>query len=138
MDWRVDLAGWTADRFGSKRTIGGVLLLTGVMTVLLGVVPGYWIVVILFVQAMLAVCFFPPGFAALSAVSPQSSRNVVVSLTIPVAFLVGGGAIPTMIGIMGDAGSFGGGIAIAGGLILIGFILSFYLKIPGSEQRGSH
>ena len=134
----VFLAGWTADRFGSKRTIGGVLLLTGVMTVLLGVVPDYWIVVIIFVQPMLAVCFFPPGFAALSAVSPQSSRNVVVSLTIPVAFLVGGGAIPTMIGIMGDAGSFGGGIAIAGGLILIGFILSFYLKIPGSEQRGSH
>jgi NNP family nitrate/nitrite transporter-like MFS transporter len=128
------LAGWTADRFGSKRTIGGVLLLTGVMTVLLGIVPGYWIVVIIFVQPMLAVSFFPPGFAVLSAVSPQSSRNVVVSLTIPVAFLVGGGAIPTMIGIMGDAGSFAGGIAIAGSLILIGFILSFYLKIPASKN----
>jgi MFS family permease len=31
------LAGWTADRFGARRTMGGVLLLTGIMTALLSV-----------------------------------------------------------------------------------------------------
>ena len=128
------LAGWTTDRFGSKRTMGGVLLLAGIMTLLLGVVPGNWIVVIIFMQPMLAVCFFPAGFAALSAVGPQRSRNVIVSMTIPVAFLVGGGAVPTMIGTLGDAGSFAVGMAIVGGLILTGFVLSFHLKIPDSSM----
>lgn len=132
------LAGWTADRFGSKTTMGTLFLLTGLTTILLSLVPGYWIVVIIFIQPMLAVGFFPSGFAALSAVSPQSSRNVVVSLTIPVAFLVGGGAVPTMIGVMGDAGSFAGGIAITGGLILTGFVLSFYLKIPDGKNPDIH
>lgn len=128
------LAGWTTDHFGSKRTMGGVLLLTGIMTVLLGVVPGNWIVLIIFMQPMLAVCFFPAGFAALSTVGPESSRNVIVSLTIPVAFLVGGGAIPTMIGTLGDAGSFALGMAIVGGLILAGFVLSLCLKIPDNRN----
>lgn len=129
------LAGWAADRFGGKRTMGGVLLLTGVMTILLGVVPGHWIVAIMFIQAMLAVCFFPPGFAALSGIGHQRARNVVVSMTIPVAFLVGGGAMPTIIGIMGDAGFFSAGIAVVGALILTGFIPSLYLKLPENQNR---
>ena len=127
------LAGWTADRFGPKRTMGRVLLLTGVMTVLLGLLSGYWLVLIIFMQPMLAVCFFPPGFSALSRIGPPSARNVIVSLTIPVAFLLGGGAIPMMIGVLGDAGFFALGMAIVGGLILTGFVLSLYLKMPNNR-----
>ena len=128
------LAGWTADRFGPRTTMGGVLLLTGIMTALLSVTWGYWIMVVVFLQPMLAVCFFPAGFAALSRIGPPSARNVVVSLTIPIAFLMGAGAIPTLIGVMGDAGSFALGLALVGGLILSGFVLSLYLKLPESRN----
>jgi NNP family nitrate/nitrite transporter-like MFS transporter len=100
------------------------------MTVLLGVVPGYWIIIIVFLQPMLAVCFFPAGLAALSMIAPAKSRNVAVSLTIPLAFLLGGGMIPTGIGIMGDAGSFAWGMSMVGGMILMGFVLSMSLKLP--------
>jgi len=129
------LAGWATDRFGARGTMGRVFLLTGLMTVLLSIVPGDWIVVIIFLQPMLGVCFFPAGFAALSRIGPSSARNVVVSLTIPLAFLLGGGAIPAAIGVMGDVASFALGIALVGGLILTGSILSLYLKLPDNKQH---
>ena len=104
------------------------------MTALLGAVEGYWIVVVVFLQPMLAVCFFPAGLAALSCLGPPSSRNVAVSLTIPFAFLVGAGAIPTGIGIMGDSVSFALGFALVGVLILAGFMLSLILKLPEENK----
>jgi NNP family nitrate/nitrite transporter-like MFS transporter len=124
------LAGWATDRFGARRIMAAVFLLTGAMTFLLGVTKGYWIILIVFAQPMLAVCFFPAGFAALSCIGPSSSRNVAVSLTIPLAFLIGAGAIPTGIGIMGDTVSFALGFALVGVCILMGFLLSLTLQLP--------
>lgn len=124
------VAGWTSDHIGPRRTIGGVFLLTGIMTILLGVVSGSWIVVIVFLQPLVAVCFFPPGFAALSSIGPPSARNVAVSITISVAFILGAGAIPMGIGFIADAGSFAVGISLVGGLILLGSLLSLRLKLP--------
>ena len=128
------LAGWATDRFGAKRIMAAVFLLTGTMTVLLGLAKGYWIVIIVFLQPMLAVCFFPAGFAALSCIGPASSRNVAVSLAIPLAFLIGAGGIPTGIGIMGDLANFALGFGLVGGLILVGFILSLTLKLPREHE----
>lgn len=128
------LAGWASDRLGPKRTMCGVFLVTGLTTVLLGIAPGSWIVAIVFLQPIFAVCFFPPGFAVLSSIGPPSARNVAVSLTIPVAFVLGGGAIPIGIGIMGDAGSFGLGITLAGVLMFFGFVLSMCLRLPNGES----
>ncbi len=128
------LAGWATDRFGPKGIMAVVFLLTGMLTVLLGALKGYWIVVIVFLQPMLVVCYFPAGLAALSCIGPPSSRNVAVSLTIPFAFLLGAGAIPTVIGIMGDAGSFAFGFILVGGLILGGFLLSLMLKLPEEHE----
>jgi NNP family nitrate/nitrite transporter-like MFS transporter len=129
------LAGLATDRFGAKRIIATVFLLTGTLTVLLGTVSGYWMIIIVFLQPMLAVCFFPAGFAALSCIGPASSRNVAVSLTIPFAFLIGAGAVPTGIGIIGDAGSFALGFALVGGLILVvGLMLALILKLPDEYE----
>jgi NNP family nitrate/nitrite transporter-like MFS transporter len=128
------LAGWATDRFGAKRIMAGVLLLTGSMTALLGLIKGYWIVIIVFLQPMLAVCFFPAGFAALSCIGPASSRNVAVSLAIPLAFLIGAGGIPTGIGIMGDFAHFALGYCLVGGLILAGFVLALTLELPKEHE----
>ena len=128
------LAGWATDRFGAKRIMAAVFLLTGSMTVLLGLAKGYWLVIIVFLQPTLAVCFFPAGFAALSCLGPPSSRNVAVSLAIPLAFLIGAGGIPTGIGIMGDLANFALGFGLVGGLILVGFILSLTLELPKEHE----
>ena len=125
------VSGWATDRFGPRLTMIGVFLMTGVATMLLGALSGPWLVALVFLQPVAAVCFFPPGFAAISAIGPGSSRNVAVSLTVPFGFLVGGGAIPTGIGMMGDAGMFATGISMAGALILSGAFLALFYK-PGN------
>ncbi|MBI4487988.1 MAG: MFS transporter [Deltaproteobacteria bacterium] len=124
------LAGWATDKLGPRRTMSASFLLTGITTLLLGPTPNPWVAVLVFLQPALAVCFFPAGFAALSAIGPANSRNVAVSFTVPFGFLLGGGAIPTFIGVMGDAGSFALGFALVGGFILSGAVLPFFLKPP--------
>lgn len=129
----VFLAGWAADRIGPRQIMRWVLLLTGTFTLLLGGVPGYWVAGMFFLQQLLAVCFFPAGFAVLSAIGPPHARSLAVSLTIPIAFFAGGGLTPTLIGVMGDAGSFTGGIVLVGGLILFGFLICLRLRVPGEN-----
>jgi len=124
------LSGMVTDKLGPKVALGGVFLLTGFLTLLLGIVPESWVVLIVFLQPLMAVCFFPPGLAALSRIGPPHVRNILVSLTVPFGFLVGGGAIPTGIGLFGDIGNFNVGIALVGIIIMGGFILLRYLRFP--------
>jgi len=127
------LAGVVNDRLGSRRTLMIVLLLSGTMTILLGAVPGFWTILLVFLQPLMAVSFFPPAFALLSTVGPPDVRNVSVSLAVPAGFMFGGGVMPLFIGFMGDRGSFAGGIVIVGGLILSGVLLAALLK-PDPEN----
>ena len=118
------LAGWATDRIGPRRTLIYVLFLSGILTVLLATLPGRWIVLPVFLQPMVAVCFFPAGLAALSHIGPPEARNITVSLTVPLGFLFAGGFVPMGIGLLGDAGSFALGIGIVGLLVLSGSFLS--------------
>ena len=125
----IFLGGWAADHFGKMRTIRFVFFITGITTILLGVVPAPWIRGVVLLQPLCSVCFFPSGFAVLSAIVPPASRNVAISLSIPVAFLVGAGLFPTGIGVMGDAGMFGTGFLVVGGLIFTGSILPRFVRL---------
>ncbi len=131
------LAGWATDRVGPGLTMSGVFLIAGLATVLLGTMTGSWLVAMVFFQPVVAGCFFPPGFAALSAIGPPNVRNIAVSFTVPVAILVGGGAIPLGIGMMGDAGLFPLGVSLAGGLILSGALLALFYKSGGVKKMVS-
>ncbi|UCD32035.1 MAG: MFS transporter, partial [Desulfobacterales bacterium] len=106
------LAGWATDKFGPKPIMVGVFLITGILTLLLGIVSTHWIGTVVILQPLLAVCFYPAGFAALSLISTPENRNVAISLTIPIAFVIGGGAVPAFIGIMADNSFFAWGIGI--------------------------
>ena len=123
------LAGLATDRLGPKTIMICVFFVTGILTVLLGMASTYWVVVVVFLQPILAVCFYPAGFSALSSVSTAENRNVVVSLTIPIAFVLGGGAVPAFIGTMADLGHFSLGISLSGLMILTGFFISLFLKL---------
>lgn len=81
-------------------------------------------------QPLLAVWFFPAAFAAIAMITPPNARNLAVAFSVPFGFLIGGGAIPTFIGGMGDAGSFATGFTITGALIAIGGVLALLLKLP--------
>jgi NNP family nitrate/nitrite transporter-like MFS transporter len=126
----VFLAGWATDRIGPKRTLVWIYTLAGILTVGLGFAEGFWTSVFVFVQPMIAVCFPPAALVALSLIGTHETRNIAVSITIPFAFLIGGGMLPILIGILGDAGAFGMGIGVVGGLIILASILPRYLIFP--------
>jgi MFS transporter, NNP family, nitrate/nitrite transporter len=123
------LAGWATDRLGPKTIMLSVFLVTGILTLLLGIASTHWVIIVVFLQPILAVCFYPAGFSALSSISTSENRNVAISLTIPIAFVLGGGVVPALIGFMADLGYFSWGISLSGLLIVTGFFLSFFLHL---------
>lgn len=124
------LGGWASDRLGAKQTIIISMWFTGVVTLLLGWVPDNWLSLVVLFQPLLAVWFFPAAFAAIAAITPPNARNLAVAFSVPVGFVIGGGAIPTFIGAMGDAGSFATGLIVTGALITFGGVLALLLKLP--------
>jgi NNP family nitrate/nitrite transporter-like MFS transporter len=124
----VLVSGWMTDRLGVEKNLKAVFVAGGLLTCLLGVAPGSWIIPIVFAQGMLATSFFPIGFAALSRIGSPIEKNLVLSLTLPAASLLGG-AIPVGIGIMGGRGLFSVGFILLGGLNLGGLVLIRYLKL---------
>ncbi|MGZ6226348.1 MAG: MFS transporter [Syntrophales bacterium] len=122
------LSGWVTDRLGPKRALKVIFLANGIAIFLLGLASGSWMILLIFVQPTLASSFFPPGFAALSRIGGSNLKNIAVSLTMPVGFLIGGGMIPAMIGVVGQARSFSSGFMILGGVLAGGALLVRYLK----------
>jgi NNP family nitrate/nitrite transporter-like MFS transporter len=128
--------GWLADRFGALRTIAVVLLLTGVFTLLLGLGPARLLPVLVWLQPLSAVCFFAPAFSVLSQVGSADARNIVISLAIPIAFVLGGGLIPAMITRLADIGCFTLGLVLTGGFIASGSLLICRLSTgPKNDSR---
>ena len=122
-------SGWVTDRFGAKLTIIGVFLFTGSATLALSMAKGSGLVAAVLLQPMVAVCFFPAGFAVLSNIGSAAARNLAVSMTAPAAFLIGGGILPTVIGFFGDMGRFSLGIGLAGALMLCGTAVALSLRM---------
>lgn len=128
------VSGWATDRLGVRVTMMTTFVITGLLTLLLGPLPDVVLYIALFLQPTIGVCFFPAGFAALSSIGPPEVRNIAVSFTIPFAFTIGSGAVPTLIGMMGDRGSFGIGISVMGLFIMAGALLARHLKV--TVQKG--
>jgi NNP family nitrate/nitrite transporter-like MFS transporter len=124
----VLLSGWVTDRLGVKQTLKAVFLANGLSTMILGLVSGSWMVILLFIQPMIATCFFPAGFAALSRMGSPRIKNVAISFTASLGILLGGGAIPAGIGLIGELGSFSLGFILLGALLFAGVILVQFLK----------
>jgi MFS transporter, NNP family, nitrate/nitrite transporter len=129
------LGGWVSDWLGPKRTMIMSLIFTGIATLLLGVVSGWWTSAVVLLQPLVAVWFFPAAFAALALITGPNARNLAVAFTVPFGFLLGGGAIPTFIGMMGDAGLFAMGFVVAGSLITCGGILAMVLHLPPPAKK---
>jgi NNP family nitrate/nitrite transporter-like MFS transporter len=121
------VSGWITDRLGAKHTLAGIFTLSGLITILLGIAPDSWVIVVLFIQPVVAVCFFPAGFAAISSIGSPSQRNYAVSLTSASSLLLGAGIVPVGLGILGENASFALGISLAGGVMITGAFLALRL-----------
>jgi NNP family nitrate/nitrite transporter-like MFS transporter len=129
-------AGWVTDRIGEKRAISLFLLASGIATILVGATSGPWLKVSVFLLPALIVCFFPPGFSALSRIVQPKMRSLVAAMGPPTAFILGGGLLPAALGYMGQTYSFGLGIVLAGCAIMIGSVVVFYLRVLDKMEEG--
>ncbi|BEQ16704.1 MFS transporter [Desulfoferula mesophila] len=127
-------AGWAHDRFGARSSLVTIFAITALATLGLGLLSDGPLIFAIFVQPAVAVCFFPVGFAALSIVAPPHLRGVAVSLATPLAFVLGGGALPAFLGWMGEHHSFGAGIAVFAGLVGLGAVLALLLRPAAKEN----
>lgn len=130
--------GWLADRFGNRKTICGVLLLTGISTAGIGLTQGPFLAAWIFLQPVLAVCFFPAGFALLSRIGTPETRNVVISLAVPLAFVFGAGLLPALVTRMADAGFFQAGLILMGSVTASGSLLIFLLRYDENTISRRH
>lgn len=128
------VGGWATDRFGPQKTMAGGLILGGIVTCFLGWTSGVILVIAVFLQPALAVCFFPPALAALSRIGPDHVRSLTVSLVVPLGFLLGGGGIPAFVGLMGELGRFSLGISLVGLVMLISGVATRWLGL-GEARR---
>jgi NNP family nitrate/nitrite transporter-like MFS transporter len=129
-------AGWMTDRTGERTAIALFLVASGLVTVLLGILTGSWLKVIVFVQPALIVCFFPAGFSALARIVQPNLRSLATALATPTAFVLGGGLLPAALGYMGQAHTFGLGIALTGALMIFGASLVLWLQLLEKMDEG--
>jgi NNP family nitrate/nitrite transporter-like MFS transporter len=131
----VFIGGWIADKIGQKPTMVLALLAGASLTVLMGLAGGSLLIVVLFLQPAVIAAFFPSAFAALSRIAPPSMRSVTNALGPPMAFLLGGGVLPTIIGYLGETYSFSIGIVATGILMATTPVLIRFLKLGQYDDQ---
>ncbi len=130
------VAGWLMGRMGEKMFTFGVMLLAGITTIMLGAVSGPWLIVLIFLQPAVLGCYFTAGFATLARIVQPNLRSIAASFTTPTAFLIGGGALPTVLGYMGQDYSFGLGIVLIGTATVVVSGLVFFIKLVENMEEG--
>jgi NNP family nitrate/nitrite transporter-like MFS transporter len=128
--------GWLTDKLGEKRTMGLIIIISGLLNIFMGALSGGWLKVIIFLEPAIVVCFFPAAFAALARIVQPNLRSLVTSWTSPVAFIIGGGLFPTALGYMGQKFSIGIGISIAGVIMILGASLVLFLQLLDKIEEG--
>lgn len=109
--------GLLLDKVGVKKTLFATMFLSGVTIVFLGIFSGRLLTLSIFLQPAIGALAVPAVLSSLSAIGPTSSRNVSLSMALPVASFIGNGGVPAFAGFMGDAISFSAGFIIIGAVM---------------------
>lgn len=116
----IFLSGMITDRIGHRRALVLFLTVTGVLTLLLGLVHGgVTTSILVFLQSAAAACFFPAGFSMVSQIFPPGLRSLAISQVTIIGSLIGGGVIPPAIGYLAEVSSFSAGLCLLGLLTLL-------------------
>jgi MFS family permease len=120
------LCGFLVDRFSLRKIMFIMMIISGVLTILLGVAPTAVIGIILFLQAVFITGIFPIGFVCMARLFDRETMSMAVGIMVPLTALFGTGLIPYLLGLSGDLLSFRFGIIILGvSLTLISRLVLF-------------
>jgi NNP family nitrate/nitrite transporter-like MFS transporter len=130
----VFMTGWLVDRFGVKPLIMTVLTLSAVFTALMGISNGTLLIVAVFAQPVVIICFFPAIFSGLSDIFPQNLLSLAISLMIPFAYLFGAGLVPAGMGLLGEREHFSIGFYITGATLLAILVPLRFLRYTAGDD----
>lgn len=122
------MCGLLMDRFNLRKIMFFVMIITGALTALMGLVSVRYIGVVLFLQAFFVTAFFPVGLVAMAKTFSREMRSLATGMILSVSIVFGSGIIPYLLGVSGDRISFRLGITILGLLTAISSMLIFNLK----------
>jgi len=131
----VFFAGWLTDHVSVRKLLMAVSAGVGALTILLGTLRGAGLVACIFLQPLLIPAFFPAGFKAIADLGPRRTHNLAVSLVIVFVSLVGGGASPAFMGLLGEYWSFAAGFVVLGSLLISSAALIMVVQLPELERR---
>ena len=107
------------DKFGPRYTITFALVGSGLSILLLGIGGAALRIIMVFLQPAIGALYFPAGFAAASSLLPAESRNIGLSMVLPIAVVLGVGVLPAAVGYMGEVATFGRGFLILGLMTIV-------------------
>ena len=113
------LCGFLADKISLRKIMLIMVLVSGILTVLLGIVPTRFIGVALILQALFVTGIFPLTFVLIAKIFNREVRSMATSFILTVSSICGGGIIPYLLGLSGDLISFRFGISILGIFVIL-------------------
>jgi len=120
--------GFLIDRFDLRRVMFLVMIITSVVTVLMGLAPAKYVGIVLFLQALFVTGLFPVGLVAIAKTFNREMRSLATGIITAASTVFGSGIIPYLLGISGDLYSFRLGITILGIFVGLASTLVFRLK----------
>lgn len=116
------------DRINLQKAMFIIMLITGILTVLIGIVPVRLIGVLLFLQSVCLTGFFPIGLLSIARMFSREIRGMATGFILTLSIIFGSGLIPYLLGFSGDYFGFGFGIVILGILLVLSSLLTFTLR----------
>lgn len=120
--------GFLIDRFNMRRILFFMMVITGVFTMLMGLVSVKYMGIVLFLQAVFVTGFFPVGLVAVAKIFSREMRGLATGMILAVSMVFGSGIIPYLLGVSGDLYSFRLGIVILGAFVTLVSASIFRLK----------
>ncbi len=120
--------GFLVDRFSLRKIMFTMIIISGVLTILLGIPSTALIGIILFLQAIFISSIPPLAWVCMARLFDRETMSMAVAFIMPLSILFGTGLIPYLLGLSGDLLSFGFGIIVLGVLLTLVSRLALSLK----------
>lgn len=122
------LCGFLIDRFNLRKIMFILMIVSGVLTILLGTASTALVGIALFLQAFFITGIMPISFVCMARLFDRSTLSMAIGLIVPLGTLFGTGLIPYLLGLSGDLLSFRFGIIVLGVLLILMSWLALSLK----------
>jgi MFS transporter, NNP family, nitrate/nitrite transporter len=126
------LCGFLVDRFNLRKIMFVLMIVSGILTILLGMAPTAVIGFILLLQAIFVTGLMPISFVCITRLFDRETTSMAVAFITLSSSLLGTGLIPYLLGLSGDLLSFRFGIIILG--VLLAMISWLILSLRDLEQ----